>query len=830
MKKQLFITMVCFAFSNVLLNAAAPTDNPYKTFYGTTNAHWTDDNINWTNTFDITTTDAVSSTTVSDAKFPDATGTVWLVDSTKFAAQLSAISLAHTSAVVYFPTGKYVFGFDVYVPTNIVLRGDNPPVGKTVATKCNFSPPTIFIFPKYIHVESGLGTSKKSAFKHIHAVGGNKRSGLIYLTINRAVINYLAPKADWVNVIAPADEAPYKGTFLMWNAGQNKWDPCYQPKTIMTDVILFGLRVLNAAEPEGGVPATGQNAWQRFPNRKSAAISAFIYKNGVISNNRIGDMEACANFGDGDPTNGDYYHTENPYGLQEASAVYTNTTYPVASDNFVMSAYRLKGTGAAGTGVDKGAFTFDYNARYGININRGKLYFDPVAWQTTWYGSISHHTPADEPSSFGTNMEINDNWIFKTNRVGMQVGGLGVSVRRNVIRDQMEKSTTLDMKIDPSGTVAAAGHHTFENRGIDGSGWDVYVEDNWFEAYRFKIGGYYSTDGEGVLHQESSGSTLNGYYVRRNVGYNYLGLYKSKNIYNAEVSNNWLRNGIQTDGYIMFQADANGGPFSIYGGKVNDNNATGLKILGSVNGSDVFCNNNRVTSLALSCYVQQSNNVNAVGQVWGAGGGTITWTTGNGAAAGAPCLPTTPAIPSVAMTPNSNVYLSTIPASPVTLSWKASQTGVTDYSTWTYKLFINSVIVTGNFNADGTASYNWTVPEVNAFNIRVEANNGLVAAVSPTITYDIKYITTGIEKAVVTPQVMEFKLYPNPASSTINYVVSDVFVGGEVKIFNSMGVMVYQNKVQSGTANLNIAALSNGIYFVAINKNDKRVVKTIVKE
>ena len=816
MKKTTSLALLFFLFSSVMVMASAPTDNPYKTFHGTTNAHWTDDNIVWTNVFDITTTDAVTSTIVSDAKFPDATGTVWLVDSTKLAAQLTALSLAHTSAVVYFPTGKYVFGFDVYVPTNIVLRGDNPPVGQTVATKCNFSPPTIFIFPKYIHVESGSGTSKKSAFKHIHAVGGNKRSGLIYLTINRAVINYLAPKADWSKTVAAGDEAPYKGTFTY-----------EQPKTIMTDIILFGLRLLNAAEPEAGVPATAQSLWQRFPNRKSAAISAFIYKNGVISNNRIGDMEACANFADGDPKNGDFYHTENPYGFTEASGVYTNTTYPVASDNFVMTAYKLKTSG-----LDKGAFTFDYNARYGININRGKLYFDPVAWQTTWYSTISHHTPADEPSSFGTNMEINDNWVFKTNRVGMQVGGLGVSIRRNVIRDQMEKSSTLDMKIDPSGIIAAAGNQTFENRGIDGSGWDVYVEDNWFEAYRFRIGAYASTDGEGVLHQESSGSTVNGYYVRRNVGYNYLGLYKSKDIYNAEVSDNWLRDGYAswTNGFIMFQADANGGPFSIYGGKVNDNNAMGVKILGSTNGSNVECKNNRSTSLSLSCYVQQENNKNASNLVWGVDGGAITWTGANGSPAGGPCSPTTSAIPTVEMTPNSNVYLASIPASPVTLSWKALQTGVTDYSAWTYKLFINSVIVTGTFNADGTASYNWTVPEVNSFNIRVEANNGTVKAVSPTVVYSVNYLLTANEKINAKLATGDFSLFPNPASSYVNCVVGEEFVGGNMSIINGMGAVVYQSKVKNTSSNFDLSTLSKGIYFISINNKNKRAVEKLLKK
>ncbi len=69
-------------------------------------------------------------------------------------------------------------------------------------------------------------------------------------------------------------------------------------------------------------------------------------------------------------------------------------------------------------------------------------------------------------------------------------------------------------------------------------------------------------------------------------------------------------------------------------------------------------------------------------------------------------------------------------------------------------------------------------------------------------------------------------VYPNPVKSTVN-VVTDI--NTDVKIFNSLGVMVYNYKQQQYSQTIDMSAYNNGIYFINLSSNNKNNVFRLVK-
>jgi hypothetical protein len=65
-------------------------------------------------------------------------------------------------------------------------------------------------------------------------------------------------------------------------------------------------------------------------------------------------------------------------------------------------------------------------------------------------------------------------------------------------------------------------------------------------------------------------------------------------------------------------------------------------------------------------------------------------------------------------------------------------------------------------------------------------------------------------------------IYPNPASSQIQVLTKEVIV--EVKIFNELGSLV----LQGTNAKVNVADLSEGLYFVeVVTKNHRQTLRFI---
>jgi len=74
-------------------------------------------------------------------------------------------------------------------------------------------------------------------------------------------------------------------------------------------------------------------------------------------------------------------------------------------------------------------------------------------------------------------------------------------------------------------------------------------------------------------------------------------------------------------------------------------------------------------------------------------------------------------------------------------------------------------------------------------------------------------------------------LYPNPTSSVLKLEVDNNLGEYSYKLINATGVLVRENNVgsESRITQLNLSALSNGIYFLVINTNEKHITKKILK-
>jgi hypothetical protein len=70
-------------------------------------------------------------------------------------------------------------------------------------------------------------------------------------------------------------------------------------------------------------------------------------------------------------------------------------------------------------------------------------------------------------------------------------------------------------------------------------------------------------------------------------------------------------------------------------------------------------------------------------------------------------------------------------------------------------------------------------------------------------------------------------LYPNPSNGAF---IIDLPIAAEVKIFNSLGQLIYTEKMNSGKNPVNMLQYSNGIYIVQINNAENKVNYRIVKQ
>jgi len=453
---------------------AQETSNPIADFYGAGAYDWTDD-LPWDVVFDITEFSGAS-------------------DMERFEkAQQAAVEAG--GGVIYFPAGTYSFTDTLYLEDNVILRGPTPAISSAKAV--DFRPGAILTFPKFEPVLTGEGTAYDTAFKRIARAPGTigTGQGLVNLDINRAGI--------------------YIGSH----------DP------LARNLIVFGVRSNNTANPSPDVPQGGQHAWQRYPYRFSYNINVDAYANALVANCRINDKHWI-------------YHRH----------LDGNDTFgqPVnEADDFFQPGYLIRKLGSdqyvTVESLGGNPFMFSYSDHYGIAV-RGST--------TTGF---RYGLPQNSPTAFRQGAVIRDCWVYCTMRVKVYASGDGLVIKDNVLRDRWPKPRWVHV----TGWTQVRNSNTLENRGIDWSGTNVLIEGNDIEVHRHQLNGsgYLSVDGEGILFQECCGGTMiDGITIRNNVANAYIGLYKQPYMRNVLVEGNTLIPGPGAVGFQLYVVANRNGP------------------------------------------------------------------------------------------------------------------------------------------------------------------------------------------------------------------------------------------------------------------------------
>ena len=303
---------------------------------------------------------------------------------------------------------------------------------------------------------------------------------------------------------------------------------------------MYGVRQNNVAQPDAGVPdITYMNGWQRFSYRHTYNISVVAESCASVTRCRVNDLM-------------------------------NNTVQPLTDDSYDQPGYIAKGTyingaenpnGATATGLTTITHgeraRFDYLNHYGIRVNGKRM------------------NPSVNLVPINQEIELIDNWLYTTMRVGYFVEAIGLVARGNIKKDKSGKMGWLDAT---GKSLISYNGNTLENRALNFAGENILIENNDFEVYRHKMVNtkYYSTDGEGIMIQWqdawgfNTASASSGYgarmrdiTIRNNRVTGYIGIYDVQvPISNVVIANNDLRANEditgRTDGIIMvFKKETN---------------------------------------------------------------------------------------------------------------------------------------------------------------------------------------------------------------------------------------------------------------------------------
>ena len=549
--------------------------------------------------------------------------------------------------------------------------------------------------------------------------------------------------------------------------------PTVQPEQKNKNVIIWGIRNNNVASPDPGIPFGEQKLWQRFSHRHASNISMYSSKNLVCANNRINDIAGMG-----------------------------------GQDDTYLQPYKLiQGRSSSGTlyiWMDAFAGRFNYTDHYAINVNKK--------------ATITYATPETDPAMFAENAEVLDNWVFKTMRVAIRASGLGLLLKGNVLRDRPDKITY----IHPTGRNEPQGANTFENRGIDVSGWKVNVLNNDLVAYRHRIsnGPYYSVDGEGILIQECCGGTsVNDYKFNHNItNGTFISFYKMRDLNNLEIIGNNLtgplQGGVQSQPQIWVDANTNGAEYYLNNVRIDSNfnvNA-GIKCTGSKGGYTSTVLNNKANdgAIKVSCHVRVSNNI----------GFLSTTILNNG---GLPCLDLVyPKV--VFLTPSIDTTITDSNVTQYLLQFKVTEGDLNQV-----KLSIlngTSIIATdlSPVLADSLVSFLVYLPEgnfVQSFTAKIISDNSAAPLIGFSKTISIKRLLPIVLGNRHNHKLRKpLNLFPNPSAGNVK-VQLPINSQGVIKVFNMLGKEISTTSVSNGNATVvEISKLPVGQYIIQFNSEN----------
>jgi hypothetical protein len=830
MKTNKFFFLGMFLIVSNLTFSQAPTDNPYRARYGATLPafpyHWTD-SIRWNNVVNIQDYANQVQRIDDPGEEDDAyLQNDWL--SAFNAAQNALVSSG--GGVIFFPVlpqkydgeggidpGKdsaYFFSDDIRLKSNVILRGVTPP--NLDAKQTNFTPPSYIEFPKY-RGGTSVSVPNSTSFKEITVdttgiVGpgkpGFRNIGVVYLDVNRG---RFAAHPTFVNVNIPGG-----GSFGL---------ALEKPR----NVLILGMRSNNVAIPDLGVPdnlpavpAAVDRLAKRWSWRMAANVDVYVSANCIIAGCRMND-----------------YLNNN--GRGNLRRILNNS---FNQSNYIPNAI----TGEPPCTPTPDQAKFDYNAHYGILLNRLKKngYNSTLSFQ-------SNASPAQEPELYATGNVVVDNWIFKNTRVAIQAAGFGLIVKGNISKDDVTKQ----IAINPGGTgclrttYPPANTPTYENRGIDIAGWNVLVDSNTVEAYRHKLlpSNQYTSDGEGWYFQGPSGSTAKNITISNN---RYIGSSDGfcDAILNTNINKgfNGFTNTVKMENILVFNNDNGGIPFRIEaslgatppsnytltGFKMyNNTNLHSIKVLANGCGDSSFVYNNSkgggnpacgIPDLQVDCFT--SINANLFQRNENSNTGFSTWPSNpNGddrPGCGNPCPNGGPpqGFPSGSLTLDAPCY--TFGQSNINIQLDYTIPG--GESPDSVVLFRGQgsrvqKITSGLAAGQGTTFFSGFTASSSLYDEAVYSVIYKQGYSGQTSTVFIK-ICVGVENQIVDPS--EIIIYPNPSKGVFQIVSPNQI---QSLIFADLtGRMVLEKKLDIQGSEIDASNLKRGIYLFKLKTGNQQII------
>ena len=78
-------------------------------------------------------------------------------------------------------------------------------------------------------------------------------------------------------------------------------------------------------------------------------------------------------------------------------------------------------------------------------------------------------------------------------------------------------------------------------------------------------------------------------------------------------------------------------------------------------------------------------------------------------------------------------------------------------------------------------------------------------------------------------ETAKIKIYPNPTNDFIHIEVDDTKRGGKLFILNSVGMIVWQEKIENNPLELNTSKLATGFYSVLYETDKERIISKFIK-
>jgi len=127
---------------------------------------------------------------------------------------------------------------------------------------------------------------------------------------------------------------------------------------------------------------------------------------------------------------------------------------------------------------------------------------------------------------------------------------------------------------------------------------------------------------------------------------------------------------------------------------------------------------------------------------------------------------------------------------------------------WSNGANTNSIVVSPN----ATTSYSLNIYDVDA--------NAIAVSFTQSVS-----LCSGIIKESLNNTL---QIFPNPVKDIV--ILKAIEKGSSLKIYNSIGSLVYQNIVNGDRTEIDLTSYATGIYFIKINSADSEIIRKIIKQ